>query len=70
MASVKTHCYKGTCKTTITGMLTQYKVCTHCKEELSDSLYERIKEKEDDEAKREKDRKDGSEIELPFWEFL
>lgn len=42
-------CYSGDCKVTRTGFHHEnYPVCKTCKQELSEDLYKRIKEKDED----------------------
>jgi hypothetical protein len=67
----KFYCYKSDCCVTETGFNTLLiQVCTTCKCEVDRALYERIKAKQDEKEKADKEKVEGSEIELPFWEFL
>lgn len=44
----KGFCYYEDCKSAITGFnVSQWKVCSSCKQEITDELYERIQEKEE-----------------------
>jgi hypothetical protein len=50
----KTACYKSTCIVKETGFRrNDYKVCTTCKEEVSDALFEHIKKYTQKEEKKE-----------------
>jgi len=52
---LKTYCHRSECNATTTGFNhSNWKVCTVCKEEISDHLYSLIKEKE---TKRTKGRR-------------
>jgi predicted secreted Zn-dependent protease len=52
----KTYCYKNECKVVRTGFhLENYPVCSHCKEEITESLYNIIKERNEPDTEKEED---------------
>lgn len=61
MISPKSYCYKSNCSIVITGFhLNQYFVCSHCKEEVSESLKKQVEDRES-----KKDEPTSDEFEDP-----